>query len=384
MHYLFYISFLLLITVWFLYPIFLKLIVSIKPDKYFSKLTVQQRHFNPDVSIIIAAHNEANNLKNRCENIFSQDYKGEIEVIIASDGSTDSTTDVITVLKNKYSNIQFIDIQPQSGRSNAHNLAVNKAKHNILIFTDAETIFDDDFITHLVTPFQNHDIGFVSGKLKYFNPNTHSVSQSVSLYWRLEMFLRKAESLLGLYALGTGACCAVRKNLYRPISATGDIDFITPLDVVLQEKKCIHADQAIAWDELPDSPRKEFNARIRMTSKNIKGTIQRWGFASIFKKPKYSLVLFFHKLGRWLTPFFLISLFLSNLSLLTDSYFYTFTLLAQLSFYLLGLLGALKIDTLYSQQIYGFLLANTGFLLGVLKAIFGNTPHLYRPVAQQK
>jgi cellulose synthase/poly-beta-1,6-N-acetylglucosamine synthase-like glycosyltransferase len=376
-------SLILILTVWFIYPLILKIAPTLSLNR--NKLQAFTQVY-PDVSVIIAAHNESRNLEKRCKNIFSQNYNGNIEIVIASDGSSDNTIEVVDELKEKFSNIIFLDIQPQGGRSNAHNLAIEQAHNEILIFTDAETVFNPDFITEITKPFSDKNTGFVSGMLKYFNANTNMVSESVSLYWKLEMFLRKAESQLGLYATGTGACCAVRKSLYCTIPATGDVDFITPLDTVLQGFKCVHRDEAIAWDELSDTPKKEFVARIRMTSKNIKGTLSRWGILAIFKHPLYSISLFFHKIGRWLTPFFLIGLFISSALLLLDTsnLFITVVFLLQVAFYLLGLVGYLKINFLYSQQVYSFLLANLGFLLGVLKAVFGKTPHLYKPVSQQK
>jgi len=369
--------------VWVIYPIILKKIIDFRRD---INSQINAPKYCQGVSVVIAAHNEAHNIVKRCNNIISQEYEGKIEIIIASDGSKDDTIQLVNKLIDVHPNIILIDIQPQGGRSNAHNRAIKNASHEILVFTDAETVFEDDCIANLVLPFVDEKVGFVSGGLRYFNSKAHAVSESVSLYWKFEMFLRGAESSLGLYATGTGACCAVRKALYREIPSTGDVDFITPLDVVLVGKKCIHTNDAIAWDELPDSPSKELSARVRMTSKNIVGTLSRWGVSSLVRHPLYSISLFHHKIGRWLTPFFLIGLFLSN-SLLIISYKNTLLILIfilQVVFYLLGIAGNLKINILYSQQIYSFLLANLGFLLGVLKAIFGRIPHLYKPVSQQK
>ena len=376
----FFISLFFLMSIWLIYPLSLKLSSIFKSP--FGRV-VDGLNIQPSVSVIIAAHNEANNLKKRCENIFSQSYFGAIEVIIASDGSTDGTNDVVQQLTEEFRHIIYLDIQPQCGRSNAHNLAVKKANHDLLVFTDAETEFEPEFLLNLVTPFSDSSVGFVSGKLKYRNAKSNSISESVNLYWCLEMFMRHAESMLGIYAMGTGACCAIRKPLYKTIPATGDVDFITPLDVVLQGKKCVHVGNAIAWDELPDSPRKEFSARVRMTSKNLTGTLKRWGWRSLVKHPLYSITIFLHKIGRWLTPFFLIGLLMSNIVLLFGGgYLFVGVFVLQVSFYVLGLLGFFNVNILYSRQVYSFLLANAGFLMGVLQALVGRTPKLYTPMSQ--
>ncbi len=377
-------SLLFLVAIWFVYPFGILILNKITIKNYTNNEQGLELRNNINVSVIIAAHNEANNLVKRCKNILSQNYSGQIEIIIASDGSTDNTKEVVEGLKGEFDNIKFIDIQPQNGRSNAHNIACKQASYELLIFTDAETVFEDDCISNLVSPFSSSEVGFVSGVLKYFNQNDSKVTESVGLYWKFEMFLRKAESALGLYATGTGACCAVKKSLYKTIPATGDVDFITPLDVVLAGKKCIHSEKAVAWDKLPDSPKKEFAARVRMTSKNITGTFKRWGISGIYKHPIYSLSLFFHKIGRWLTPIFLILLFFSNIFLIDQGWGYFALMAGQLAFYMLGFLGFLGVQILYSSQVYSFLLANLGFLFGLIKAITGNVPYLYKPVGQQK
>jgi cellulose synthase/poly-beta-1,6-N-acetylglucosamine synthase-like glycosyltransferase len=371
-------SLVFLFMIWIFYPVILKVLCMFFQDDVYGNET----DYKIDVSVIIAAHNEADNLKKRCENIFSQNYNGDVEVIIASDGSNDNTSSVVSELKDQFDNIVFIDLQPQGGRSNAHNIAVQQSNNEILIFTDAETVFENDCISKLVRPFASTKIGFVSGSLKYFNLNLNSISKSVGMYWNFEMFLRKAESTLGLYATGTGACCAVRKSLYNIIPPTGDVDFITPIDVVLAGKKCIHSSDAIAWDQLPVSPKKELAARVRMTSKNIHGTISRWGLLAIFKKPIYTLTIFLHKIGRWLTPFALIVVFFSNLFLLGDGWLFYVIFMAQILFYSLGILGYLGVNIIYSPQVYSFILANVGFFLGVLKAIFGKIPYAYKPIGR--
>ncbi|MGY9053888.1 MAG: hypothetical protein ACKVH9_10085, partial [Rhodobacterales bacterium] len=82
------------------------------------------------------------------------------------------------------------------------------------------------------------------------------------IYWKYEQLLRKFENTLGLYMLGTGACSAVRRELYRPISLVDDMDLVTPLDAILQGYKCTYQEKSIAFDVTPDSNKREFNARV--------------------------------------------------------------------------------------------------------------------------
>lgn len=375
---LWWISLAFIMLVWGAYPLFVGIMSKLVGNKNKPENELFQK-----LSVVIAAHNEARNLPTRIENIYRGSYPAElIEVIIASDGSTDETKDLVNELRQHYPRIKLVEINPQGGRSNAHNQAVSHCQGEILVFTDAETQFAVDFLEKITAPFISEEVGFTSGVLKYRNQNSCAITESAGFYWRFEYFLRTCESALGLYAFGSGACCAVRKNLYRNIPAAGDVDFTTPLDVVLQNRKCIHVSDAIAYDEMPESPQREFRARVRMTSKNLYGTIERWGWKAFFRHPLYSLVIGFHKVGRWLTPFGMIALLFSNLFLLGGEVFYAVMLGAQVSFYLLALAGYRGIDLPLSKQAYSFCLANAGFLIGVLKALTRRVPKLYQPISQ--
>jgi cellulose synthase/poly-beta-1,6-N-acetylglucosamine synthase-like glycosyltransferase len=341
--------------------------------------------FQPNVSVVVAAHNEARNLAARISNIFWSTYPdANIEVVVASDGSSDETPSVIDRLKEKYPRIKLINIAPQGGRSNAHNVAVQHCDGEILVFTDAETVFEPAFLQMIVECFQHKEVGFSSGVLKYRNQSSNAVTESAGVYWRFEYFLRELESRLGIYAFGSGACCAVRKSLYRNIPPVGDVDFTTPLDVVLQGKKCVHIADAIAYDEMPDSPEREFRARVRMTAKNLYGTIERWGIGGVLKHPVYTSVILLHKIGRWLTPFGMLALFVSNLGLLSSSIFYVVTFIGQAVFYLVAIAGSKGLNIPLAHTSYSFCLANVGFFIGVLRAATGRVPKLYKPVSQTR
>jgi len=334
------------------------------------------------VSILIAAHNEESRIIARIKNILSCDYpKDLIEIVVVSDGSNDDTVKLVREYAQRHArNIKIISLETQQGRAKAHNVGIFHCSGDIVVFTDASTEFNKDFLTKIVRPFKDPQVGYVSGTLVYRNQGQTNITQAASLYWRFEFFLRKLETLLGIYVFGSGACCAVRKTLFREIPPTGDVDFTTPLDVVLQGYKCVHLDDAIAYDEMPDSPKREFRARVRMTAKNFHGTITRWGVHGLIRHPIYSAVIFFHKIGRWLTPFAMIGVFISNLFLLQSGLVYQAAFVLQAAFYLLAVLGWMKVPVPLAAQIYSFCLANAGFMVGVLKALVGKVPAAYTPV----
>ncbi|MDC1247403.1 glycosyltransferase [Amylibacter sp.] len=358
-----------------------------------SKLIRRQSQFceisYPEVTIIVAAHNEAQIIRQRIENLFDTDYPlNLLSVVVASDGSTDNTLGVARSLNDSW-DVVALEVQPQSGRAGAHNFAVdhlhtNNSFNGLLVFTDAETTFNRNTLPELVKPFVNTKIGYVAGLLKYSNQNSSDITQSVGVYWRFEHILRRLETDLGIFAFGTGAVCAVRSELYQDIPPTGDVDFTTPLDVILQGFKCVQSQSALAWDKMPETRQQEFRARVRMTAKNLYGTITRWGLTGHFRHPLYSWVIWSHKIGRWLTPFFMLAIFITTLSTLTNKYS-LILLLIQLVFYTTGLVyGLIGRGGQIPRAIFSFLLANAGFFIGVIKVLTGKVPSLYRPISQTK
>lgn len=374
------------VYIWFLFPLLLKILTLVFQRQVGNQEpisdTVPEARYA--IAVIIAAHNEEANVQRRITNIYDSDYPSDcIHVIIASDGSTDGTYEKAQEMSSFHPLVRALEVSPQGGRAAAHNFAVRhlEADIDILVFTDAETTFDRETLGRLVVPFAETGVGYVAGTLHYLNQRETYITQSAGLYWRFEQYLRSQETALGLFVFGTGACCAVRQSLYRDIPPTGDVDFTTPLDVVLHGNRCVQVSNALAWDVMPASQVDELKARVRMTSKNLNGTIRRWGWRGFFSRPVYSWIILSHKVGRWLTPFALLTFLFATMAAFTDVLGQAL-FAAQLVFYGAGVSHYLTGRGRLSGAIYSFILANVGFFVGTLKVLFGQVPSSYIPLSQ--
>ena len=226
-----------------------------------------------DVTVIIAAHNEASNIVERIENVLDQDYHPhKVRILVASDASTDGTSELVDSLGN--SRVQLLDFSDRRGKASVQNEAVREASGQILVFTDVDTRFDRSFLSKALRYFQDPTVGCVTGKLNYRSTGA-TISEHEGLYWRYELNVRHWASKLGMLATGTGACLAVRKDLYKPQRPNDGEDCVCPLDVLLQGYRVVQAQDALSYDWPPRSVSSELRARIRMTAKNLRGTVRK-------------------------------------------------------------------------------------------------------------
>ncbi|MFH1305224.1 MAG: glycosyltransferase [Candidatus Omnitrophota bacterium] len=383
MHYLaptviFWLSALAIFQCYLGYFIFLKLLLKMRGPLAGLPDEVDDDSF-PSISVIIAACDEEKTIEKRIANIFESDYPAEkMEVVVGSDGSTDRTVELAE--KSGDPRVRVQDHKERRGRALVHNDAVGFARNQVMVFTDAETTFEKDFLRIVCSHFSNPKVGCVVGRIKFKNTAGDSVTSSEGFYWRFEVALRKRESDLRILATGTGACMAVRKSVYRPLEATEDVDFITPIDCVGQNMLVVYEPRAVATDRLPsDSVERQMEARIRMTAKNFRGTVKKLTPVFAFRHPLEFFSIVSHKILRWTCPFFALALLFSSIFLSVQGVAWAeAALIIQGVFYLLCAADALPIESRALKLCRSFFFANYCFMIGVIQGVAGRQPAKYR------
>jgi cellulose synthase/poly-beta-1,6-N-acetylglucosamine synthase-like glycosyltransferase len=365
------ISFLLLVGyTWAGYPGLLWIMASA-----FARPSMRRRS-QPTVSIIIAAHNEEACIGAKVSNCLSLEYPREcLEVIVASDGSTDKTDQIVRELARSDPRIRLLASEGRVGKSGAQNLAAEQARGDLLFLTDANTRTPPEVLRILASNFGDPQVGLVSATI-HFITGADAVSKGQSLYWRYEYFLRQAESDIGILATGSGAAFVIRRDLYSPIPPRYGDDCILPLDVRLKGYLVLHDPQAVVFDSAPHSVAGELRSRIRMTARNWTGTLSRPSLLNPFRFPLTALGLISHKLLRWLTPFLLLAIFILNTGLLVRHQAFALWV-CQFVFYSCAFVGWQRVCRQRPAGVFGhpfsFCLANVGFLLGIAKAVRNQT-----------
>lgn len=345
-----------------------------------------REHCYPLVTVILTVHNEELLVRKRVNNILESEYPpNHLEVLIASDKSTDETESIVKSMSRKDGRIRLFK-GPGGGKSFTQSLSIPTAKGEIIVLTDAAAIFKKDMISNLTRRFADDKVGCVSGRVVLLNKE-NGVSECQGMYWKYETLLRRLESRFGILHTASGQAMAFRKKLFKPFKSQYGDDCIIPLDILKQGYKVIHANDALVYDCFPSSMLGELKARIRMTLRNITCTLSMRRLLNPFKYPLLSVAILSHKIFRWLTPYFLIALFISNLCLLDVGVFYKLTFAGQLIFYIGGAVGFVAhvfgFRVPLASHAFSFLLANVGFFIGVLKAAIGREVTYYSSSANE-
>jgi cellulose synthase/poly-beta-1,6-N-acetylglucosamine synthase-like glycosyltransferase len=309
------------------------------------------------VSIIIAARNEESNLPAKLENLRLLDYpKDRLQVVIASDGSTDGTE---RILREHSSTVLPVILNQSNGKACALNQAVRHATGEILVFQDARQIVALNAISELVSCFADSDVGAVSGELVLEATSSAPSSDGLGIYWKIEKAVRKLESASGSVVGVTGAIYAIRRELYTEIPRGAILDDVfVPMHVARMGKRVIFQPTAIAHDQLFIESGKEFSRKVR----TLTGNYQLLQIAPWLLSPANPLLFRFisHKLLRLIVPLLLVVMLVG--AAISKGPFYRGAFWAQIAFYALAAFGGM------SQRVRKFkpaAIANTFVMLNI-------------------
>jgi cellulose synthase/poly-beta-1,6-N-acetylglucosamine synthase-like glycosyltransferase len=350
----------LLIYVWIAYPISVILLSRMVPKP----LSVRPSTW-PGLSVVVAAYNEEGKIKARIANIFASDYPGPLEVLVGCDGCTDRTAEVVTGIGRE--GVRAVEFSQNRGRATVHNDVVPLGSYDIVVFTDAETQFEPDCLRALAEPFCDPDVGCSVGLVRYMNAGKTGISDSADLYWRMEEAIRRAESRLGILGFGTGACTAMRKNLFRPMLPWEDVDYAATLMLAIGGARIHYVPEAVARDIISESASAAFQTRVRQTSRSFMSILNH--IKPCFSKRAFGIAIaaLSHKTGRHLSPFFMLGLFLSSLTAAAHATSALVVLILGGIFLLLALAGYL---TNRSQKRFRLgTIALTFFILNLARGI---------------
>jgi cellulose synthase/poly-beta-1,6-N-acetylglucosamine synthase-like glycosyltransferase len=308
------------------YPLLLGLVSTLRPQK------VRRGEFVPTVSIIITAYNEERDLAAKLENTLALNYPRDLlEIIVASDCSTDRTDEIAREFSAQ--SVRLYRQSERLGKTAAQNTAVEQARGEIILFSDATSLYEPEVLRAIVPNFADAKVGCVAGRLVYVDGSDSDIGRGARSYWGYETFLKRHESRAGSLIGASGCLYAVRKAAYVPLYHEACSDFIIATKMVEQGLRAVYEPNAVCTEQTNRQSDKELKMRVRIIAQTFTDLWRHRSMVNPFRGGFYGVQLLSHKVMRYLVPFFLMGLFVASAVLAPGSLAYRLMFAAQVGGY---------------------------------------------------
>ncbi len=294
--------------------------------------------YEPTVTILIAAYNESRHITSTVLNKLELEYPpAKLDVIVISDESDDGTDELVTDLNSP--RVRLLRQVPRAGKTAALNLAMQQVDSEIVVFSDANSLYAADALRGLLAVLVDPAIGYVTGRMVYKSEDGLPTGEGCSAYMRYENTLRAWETNLGSVVGVDGGIDAMRRNLYRPMRPDQLPDFVQPLTVREQGYRVVYTPDALLYEDALTTVEDEFKMRVRVGLRAWHALKDKANLFNPFRFAWFSWQLLSHKLLRYLGGIFQLLALVSNALLAFDSTFWQVLLAGQTVFYLLAFWG---------------------------------------------
>lgn len=357
------------------YPLLLAIAAAIRTKK------VRKGPFTPTVTLIISVYNEERVIREKIENSLALDYPREkLEIIVASDGSTDRTHEIVRQFMPQ--GVRLHVLEGRLGKTAVLNSVVPLLKSGIVLFTDANSMYDKDAVKYLMENFADPEVGCVTGETRLMNPEGSSLGENEKAYYSYDTYLKIKESDTGSTVGADGAIFAIRRELYQPLGQSIINDFVIPLQVVARGYRVVYEPRAFLYEATATPLKGGFKRRIRIINRSLWGLFSVSGVLNPLKTGFFSVEVISRKLLRWTAPVFILTALLANIGLL-HSPFYLLTFVLQAAFYLMAGLTALNIwrtENRFLNFPFYFCHGNAAALIAIFKFLRGERIVVWDPL----
>ena len=348
-------------------------------------ITAMNQNQLPDVTIIIAAHNEERYIIPKYQNTLSLNYPSQkVHQVWVTDGNTDNTSEILKSLQN----ITLINSPQRLGKALSINKAMELVKTPITLYTDANTYLSPNSLVDLVKLFENPKVGCVAGQKKIRCDDTDGLaSKGEGIYWRYESLIKKLESCTGSTVSGAGELYAIRTNLFKPLPGNTILDdFEISANIIYQGYRIKYVHQAIASEAGSLTVDDEKKRKVRIAAGCFQALVRHINLLNPIKNAEIAFKFFSHKVLRWIfvPPIIIAIPFLNAIILFlnqSNSITYTLTFAAISFFYGMVAIGYLirhsaRLSSWVTFPYYGFMM-NINMLKGFIRFTMGKQSHIW-------
>jgi cellulose synthase/poly-beta-1,6-N-acetylglucosamine synthase-like glycosyltransferase len=336
-----------------------------------------QADLKPTVSVIISAFNEEKVIEKKVLNTLELDYPEElIQIIVSSDGSTDSTNEIVSRFTFD-PRVALLAFPQRLGKTACLNQTVPHTKGDIILFTDANSMLPANVLSVVVRNFADKNIGLVTGWTKYMSKGGEEAS---GIYSRLEQFIKDRESRVSSCVGADGAIFALRRKLYKPLKPSDINDFVIPLQVVSSGCRVVLDPEVYCLEDSAEDEIKEFNRQVRITNRTLQAIFSNMPLLNPAKFGFFSFFLLSHKLIRFLAPFSFIGMLMAGALSTGVAVPLSFLFLVTISILGLGMARFLSFsESRWTKLCSSLLITLSAQLLGWCRFLLGMSDNMWTP-----
>ena len=375
MEFIFYLSALMCIYSYFLYPMILKLIPSRSLQS-----SHQEGDFSfPDISLIITVHNEEHRIRQKLENTLALDYpRDHLEIIVASDFSADATDSIVESYGDQ--GVRLVRADQRKGKEYAQLCAIREARGAILVFSDVATEIPADALHALAAAFIDEQVGALSSEDRFISNDGRVAGEGA--YVKYEMWLRRLESdRAGLVGL-SGSFFAARRQVCADWDIFSPSDFNTALNCAKQGLVAVTSPEVVGIYQDVKDPGLEFRRKVRTVIRGLTAIVRHPEVLNPFRTGLFAFQVWSHKLMRWAVPWFMLIFAVLTLLLQAQGGIYQVALVVQLVFYGIALLGWLSVGARGNSVvriIFFFVQTNLALAQAVASFLIGKRMTVWTP-----
>jgi biofilm PGA synthesis N-glycosyltransferase PgaC len=373
----FWIALFLVFYTFFGYGILLYILVRIKRLLVRSKRKLYAFEELPSCTIIVAAYNEADFIKEKIENTLALNYpEGKLDIIFVTDGSSDNTPEIVA----QYPLIKLLHSPLRLGKISAVHRSIQVVNTDLIVFTDANTFLNSDALVLMCRHYADPKVGAVAGEKRVMIEESADATAGEGFYWKYESKLKTWDSELHSVVGAAGELFSIRNDQYEAVPSNSVLDdFMISMRIAEKGFVIVYEPDAFAQETSSANVGEELKRKIRIAAGGIQSVIWLKSLLNPFKFPMLSFQYISHRVLRWtITPFLMILAVILNLLIVIDggTGLYVLLLVAQLLFYFAAYLGKILEDRKVSVKLlfipYYFCMMNYAVVAGLIRYFKGN------------
>lgn len=348
------------------HPALLFLLARTRPRKW------QQSEVKLSVAVFISAFNEEKGIASKLGNLLEQDYEGPYAIIVSSDGSTDATAAIVRSFNDP--RVVLYDFSKNRGKAAMQNEIIPTLNHEVVIFSDATSVWPKNTVRNIVRNFADSEVGCVAVDLCFVSERDGVVEKGQGAYWKYERFLRRFGALVKTNIVASGTTYAIRRSLFSEIRSDIGEDLSNPLQIAMAGQRVIFDPEVVVEEKSSATHASEIRMRKRIAVRNVTGLASYLKFL----RPRYGFAAYQLLIHKYLRVFCWIPILIALVTnyLLRDVAPYSYLFIAQIGVYVLALVGYLRVrmgatGSRITHLPYYFVLLNYTCMIGFIHYVSG-------------